>query len=88
MDGARQLDRVRSVIQDVFTELGGDVSERPSEAVLIRNGFFCGHRFTSGGLQAVWFVEEREVKFFDRDGSMIRVMHLSRENLGRPRQAA
>ncbi len=43
--------------------------------MLIRDGFFCGRRFVSDGLEAVWFIEENEVKFYDRDGKVVQVVH-------------
>jgi hypothetical protein len=67
--------RVRAIIQETFTQLGGPADEVPSEAMLIRDGFFCGRRFTSEGLEAVWFIEENEIKFYDGEGAVVQVIH-------------
>ena len=80
-DALDALQRVRSLIQHAFTEFGAIPDHRASESMLIRGGFFCGRRFESGGFQAVWFAEENEVKFFDRDGAVIRVLNLAPEQL-------
>ena len=40
------------------------------ETILIRDGCYCGRRLECDGLRAVWFVEENQLKFFHRDGSL------------------
>ena len=87
MDILQVLQRVRSVIRETFTEFGASPDEGWSESMLIRDGFFCGRRFKCAGLQAVWFMEEQEVKFFDRDGGVVRVLDLATEAAA-PRRAA
>ena len=69
MDYVPRLDQIRSLICQTFAELGGTTDRMPREAVLIRDGYFCGRRFEADGLQAVWFTEENEIKFYDRDGA-------------------
>jgi hypothetical protein len=39
-----------------------------SESILIRDGFYCGHKFDVGDVHAVWFIEEDELKIFSADG--------------------
>lgn len=81
MDYVPSLDQIRSVICRTFAELGGALNRMPREAVLIRDGYFCGRRFEADGFHAVWFTEEHEIKFFDRGGAMVRAVALSLENL-------
>ncbi len=50
-------------------QTGGDVELR--DAVLIRDGFYVGRRFQLGKFQAVWFMEEDEVKIHDAAGSLV-----------------
>jgi hypothetical protein len=81
MDDVQRLGQIRSLICQTFSEFGGSVDRMPRETLLIRDGFFCGRRFESDGLQAVWFTEEDEVKFFDRNGAILRVVELVSDNL-------
>ncbi|MHB0959023.1 MAG: hypothetical protein ACYC6N_12640 [Pirellulaceae bacterium] len=76
-----RMDQIRSLIQQTFTEFGSLPERMPREAMLIRDGYFCGRRFEADGLQAVWFTEEDEIKFFDRSGAIVRVVTLTPENL-------
>jgi hypothetical protein len=34
------------------------------ESLLIRDGVYCGHRFRRQQYEAVWFVDENQVKFY------------------------
>ena len=81
MDYVPLLDQIRSLICRTFAEFGGAMDRMPREAVLIRDGYFCGRRFEADGLHAVWFTEEHEIKFYDRTGAMVRVAELSTERL-------
>lgn len=80
MGNVQRLDRIRSLIRQTFSELGGLEDQTLRETMLIRNGFFCGRRFDQEGLQAVWFTEEDEIKFFDRSGSLARVIAMDSES--------
>lgn len=76
MDSARLVEQIRTTIRDTFRALGGAPDAVPRESVLIRDGCFCGRRFEADGLQAVWFAEEGEIKFFDRSGARACVVAL------------
>jgi hypothetical protein len=67
--------RVRAIVQETFVQLGGLADEVPGEAMLIRDGFFCGRRFVGQGLEAVWFIEENEIKFYNGEGAVVQVIH-------------
>jgi len=82
MDYVPRLDQIRSLICQTFAECGGATDRRPRETVLIRNGYFCGRRFEADGLHAVWFTEERELKFYDRAGALLRVVELAAAEQG------
>ncbi len=77
MDYVPLLDQIRSLICQTFAEFGGAMDRRPGEAVLIRDGYYCGRRFEADGLHAVWFTEEHEIKFYDRAGAVLRVVGLT-----------
>jgi len=52
-------------------EFGASPASSVRELLLIRNGVYCGQRFKRDGFQAVWFVEEDQIKFHAPDGSLI-----------------
>jgi hypothetical protein len=62
---------VRSRVKDIFEEMGARVDQAVDEAILIKNGHYCGRRFLCDGVQVVWFVEENQLKLYDRDGSLL-----------------
>jgi hypothetical protein len=67
-----QIQCTREYIQHIFTELDSDDSSL-CETVLIRDGHYCGHRFSNDQFNAVWFFEENEIKVYDADRKLIRV---------------
>jgi hypothetical protein len=88
MDSVELLQQIRKVIRETFAEFGGSTDQSLGEAMLIRDGFFCGRRFQCDGLHAVWFLEEHEIKFYDRNGANIRVLVLTPDNLDAHRREA
>ncbi len=70
------LERVRELIQKKMQIHGATLDPPPTESILIRDGFFCGRRFTSAQIHAVWFHEENQVKFHRQDGTMIEAVDL------------
>lgn len=73
MQHAEILAAVRIHVQQAFTELGADLHDGITETILIRHEHYCGRRFLASGLQAIWFVEEEEIKLYAKDGKVIRV---------------
>jgi hypothetical protein len=83
-----QTEQIRQIVRDHLRQLGASTSELTRETVLIRQGNYCGHRFEMGEHQAVWFIEEDEVKFYGCDGRTVRVVHPSRAYSGTNVRAA
>ncbi len=67
------LQRTRAFIEQAFQQLDQNTTLPLREAALIRDGQYCGHRFTSRELTAVWFFEEDEIKFYGSDHQLIQV---------------
>lgn len=65
------VEEVRTKVRTIFAELG-DTAGRWQETILIRDGHYCGRRFQGDELQAIWFVEENELKFYGVDGTVVR----------------
>ena len=64
--------RVRELIREIFLELGANPMAKEMESLLIRSGAYCGHRIDKDGFRAIWFIEEDQIKFYDRSGSLAR----------------
>ena len=62
---------LRSSLQSIVSQRGnmnGDAAI--SETTLIRNGSFCGRRFSLAGFSLVWFQEEGQVKLYNPLGAL------------------
>ena len=66
-----KADTIRRQVRQIFQERGALEGAEMCESLLIRGGFFCGRRFEMDGFCAVWFVEEDELKIYDRDGKVL-----------------
>lgn len=64
---------VRQQIRGTFAQLGASTDHAIEETILIRDGFYCGRRFECDGLHAIWFLEENQVKYYGRDGTVWQV---------------
>ena len=67
------LQRTRTFVEQAFQKLDQTTTLPLREAALIRDGQYCGHRFTSRELSAVWFFEEDQVKIYGSDRQLIQV---------------
>ena len=62
---------IRCVIQQHFTELANDDREITSETLLVRGGEYCGHRYRTDDMAAIWFLEEHQIKFYSAAGRVL-----------------
>jgi len=58
-----------------FVVFGLSAEAIPEETILVRGGVYCGRRFDSGDLHAIWFLEESQVKFYGPNGLLRQVLH-------------
>jgi hypothetical protein len=72
-----KLQRIRNIVRNVFVRLSGAEQMQVEETFLIRDGFYVGHRFDFDGLQAIWFIEEHELKVYDRAGQLVDALELA-----------
>jgi hypothetical protein len=68
MQNDRQTKEVREHVHQVFLQHGVDKDALIEEAILIRDGFYCGRCFECESLQAIWFVEEDQLKIYNEQG--------------------
>lgn len=74
MTNSQRLSAVRTALRKWIADRHGDQDDcgKPlSEAMLIRDGYFCGRRFRFQLYHAVWFLEEDEVKILGSDGTVV-----------------
>ena len=78
---------VRQLIEQTFESLGSTPQRLTREALLIRDGHYCGHRYESENLFAIWSLEDQQVKFFSRAGDLLLVLQPTESNEPRLRAA-
>ena len=82
------VQRVRRLVRDTISELSHEPAEHLQETILIRDGYYCGRRFQADHVQAIWFMEEGEVKFYAVDGGVLRVSRVADDYRAGVRKAA
>ena len=65
---------IRKLVEQTFQSLRSAPQELTRETFLIREGHYCGHRYESDELSAVWFLEEDEIKVFGENGTLLLVL--------------
>jgi hypothetical protein len=62
---------LRISLHNLVSERGqSDANAAILETTLIRNGAFCGRRFSCAGFSLVWFQEEEQVKLYNPEGAL------------------
>ncbi len=68
------LEHVREAVRSLLRSLGAEDVDAMRETMLIRNGLYCGRRFRCGAYQAIWFIEEDELKLFGPCGDVLKTL--------------
>lgn len=81
MTNSQRLATVRArLLRWLAEEQGGAETPRENEkvilreSILIRGEFYCGRRFHTATHDAVWFIEENELKIYSSDGTLACVL--------------
>ena len=72
MNSATPVEKIRLVIAEQLVSFGAQQVDAIGEAILIRDGLFCGRKFHCDGYVVVWFIEEDEIKFFSPCGDLLK----------------
>jgi hypothetical protein len=64
-----QIDQIRQIVTLAFSALGA--VEPVSETVLLRNRYYAGRKYTSGGFVAIWSADTNQVEVFDQGGQVV-----------------
>ncbi len=67
------MERIRQGIRAVMAQWCAESDAIEQETILVQDGHYCGRRFRGATVQAVWFLEEEQVKFYDGDGALLEV---------------
>ena len=63
------VDAIRSRFASYVQQHGQTVDdEHLSETLLIRDGYFCGRKFSMSGYSLIWFLEENQIKIANAEG--------------------
>ncbi|MBM3963665.1 MAG: hypothetical protein FJ308_01155 [Planctomycetes bacterium] len=71
------VDAVRKNFREIVRRRTGMISPSTSvesgmlETTLIRNGSYCGRRFSLHGYSLIWFIDEQQIKLYSQDGSLL-----------------
>ncbi len=65
---------IRVLVEQQFAEIRPGSNGIEHEALLIRDGIYCGHRYQKSDLTAVWFFEENQIKVYGAEGGVLRVI--------------
>jgi hypothetical protein len=81
MPHAQLIAAVRRLVGEALARvdrdrLDHDGADPIRESILIREGLYCGRRFETSAGYAIWFVEENQVKIFERTGRVVDVLQL------------
>lgn len=71
MHHAQLLASVRTHVRSTFLRQGVQDVDDCCETILIRDGFYCGRCFACDSYRAIWFVEEKVIKFHGADGEFM-----------------
>lgn len=75
MTNSQRLAVIRNALTVWLREHDSTANHLFRECMLIRDGFFCGRRFAHDSIDAVWFVEEDELKIRNAaTGSLIETL--------------
>jgi hypothetical protein len=81
---ATLADSIRNALHVVVSQNGiSNETAAMTESTLIRNGSYCGRRFSLLGFSVVWFQEEGQIKLYNPSGTLEQscpVLQFCREN--------
>lgn len=81
MGHATVVEQVRDLVRQQFLTLSIPTEAGIEETILIRDGFYCGRRFTVAQAHAIWFCEEDQLKLYGADGAVIVVLRNIQQRL-------
>ena len=71
MNHAQLTLHVRQVVHQALHRHGAPSDVDPNESILIQDGYYFGRRFTCDSLQAIWLLEDNQIRLTDDEGSLL-----------------
>jgi hypothetical protein len=78
---------VEHLVAQVFSELGTQEATDISDTLFIEGGKCLAIAYRAGNLSAVWCFEDGTLEFYDRNGKLLRSLHVPDDH-SPPSQAA
>ena len=72
MDEKTQADMMQQLVAKTFAELGA--TDPVIGTILLKDGYFVGHRFRCGGMQAVRRAGGEVIEFYGEDGTLVKTV--------------
>jgi hypothetical protein len=88
MQPAQITDSVRNSVLRTFVELGIDTDLPLRETILICDGHYCGRRFESGDLTALWLLDDHKIDISRADGTVVQTILVAESKYSSTRAAA
>lgn len=66
-----EIETLRSLAKDKLSRLIDRQDLVLVETLLIRDGYYCGRRFTSGSYQALYLIVKNELTILDSNGKVL-----------------
>ena len=70
---------IRELVRRTLQELGLAISAPIGESQLTLAGYYVGREFRFAGVRAVWMASQGQIKLYDDDGKVLRVMDLGEQ---------
>lgn len=68
---------IGEIIAETFSQLGRDDLPPAKTTALIHDTFCIGRRFRFGDVQAIWLTKENEIRFFDENENLLKVVAIA-----------
>jgi hypothetical protein len=73
------IEFIRNLVSRTLEELGLADAAPNGESLLTLAGYYVGREFKFAGVRAVWTASQGQIKFYDDDGEVLRVVALDEQ---------
>ncbi len=73
------IEYIRNLVRRSLQDLGLADAQPTGETLLTLAGYYVGREFKFTGVRAVWTASQENIKFYDDDGEVLRVMALDEQ---------
>ena len=73
------IEFIRNLVRRTLEELGWADAAPTGESLLTLAGYYVGREFRFASVRAVWTASQGQIKFYDGDGEVLRVVALDEQ---------